>query len=110
MARLYQAGEGVTQDYSEAAKWYRRASEQGHVDAQYNLSLTYYSGEGVNSNTVMAYMLAVLTAAKGDEEARHNRNIILNQLTREQVAEGQRFASEWRVGTPLPTYSDFSTQ
>ncbi len=30
-------GEGVPQDYAEAAKWYRLAAEQGNVKAQFKL-------------------------------------------------------------------------
>ena len=28
----YRDGEGVSQDYGEAEKWYRRAAEQGHAE------------------------------------------------------------------------------
>jgi uncharacterized protein len=37
---MYEDGEGVPQDYTEAVKWYRRAAEQGIVGAQYNLGGT----------------------------------------------------------------------
>jgi hypothetical protein len=30
----YQIGEGVSQDYAQAAFWYRKAAEQGHEQAQ----------------------------------------------------------------------------
>ena len=30
-------GEGVAKDEVEAAMWYRKAAEQGHATAQYNL-------------------------------------------------------------------------
>lgn len=33
-----------------AAEWYRRAAEQGHPDAQYNLGFMYLLGEGVPSD------------------------------------------------------------
>ena len=33
----YYNGEGVTKDYAEAVKWYRKAAEQGHAEAQFNL-------------------------------------------------------------------------
>jgi TPR repeat protein len=44
---MYGKGWGVPQDYAEAAKWYRRAAEQGYAKAQYNLGVMYYNGEGV---------------------------------------------------------------
>ena len=34
IGRMFNNGEGVTQDYKEAAKWYRKAADQGDADAQ----------------------------------------------------------------------------
>ena len=31
----------------EAVNWYRRAADQGHADAQFNLGVSYADGEGV---------------------------------------------------------------
>lgn len=39
LGRMYDEGDGVAQDYEEAAKWYRRAAEQGSAMADYNLLL-----------------------------------------------------------------------
>jgi len=38
---IYQNGEGVSQDDAEAIRWYLKAAEQGHADAQNNLGLMY---------------------------------------------------------------------
>ena len=43
-------GEGISQDVSEAAQWYRRAAEQGDAYAQLNLGLMYDLSEGVPQN------------------------------------------------------------
>ena len=40
-------GQGFPHDYAEAAKWFRRAAEQGDVDAQDDLGDVYYQGKGV---------------------------------------------------------------
>ena len=37
----YENGDGVSQSYSEAAKWYQKAAEQGMVEAQFSLALCY---------------------------------------------------------------------
>ena len=37
LGAMYVEGSGVSQDDSEAARWFRRAAEQGHVDAQTRL-------------------------------------------------------------------------
>ena len=64
----------------------------------------YHLGQGVSRNPVMAYVMSSLAAAQGNEKARKNRNTILEQLSPNQIAEGQRIASEWRVGTPLSAH------
>jgi TPR repeat protein len=35
------------EDYTQSAKWLRKAAEQGHAKAQYNLGLMYANGKGV---------------------------------------------------------------
>ena len=44
---MYDNGEGVPEDDTEAVRWFRQAAEQGNVDAQYNLGFMYVKGEGV---------------------------------------------------------------
>ena len=41
LSRMYENGEGVAQDYKEAAKWYRLAADQGNAQAQYGLGGAY---------------------------------------------------------------------
>ena len=47
LAILYAKGEGVTQDYTAAAKWFRAAADQGSARAQYDLGVLYERGRGV---------------------------------------------------------------
>src|SRR2546423_1753112 len=44
---LYARGEGVAQDYRQAAEWYEKAAQQGVAAAQYNLGVIYANGQGV---------------------------------------------------------------
>lgn len=43
----YAEGKGVTKDYVEAVKWFRKAAEQGFAPAQDNLGTCYTFGNGV---------------------------------------------------------------
>jgi TPR repeat protein len=43
----YHEGQGVTQDYAEAVKWYLKAANQGNAEAQFNLGTCYDHGQGV---------------------------------------------------------------
>jgi len=47
LAILYAKGEGMTQDYAVAAKWFRAAADRGSARAQYDLGVLYERGRGV---------------------------------------------------------------
>ena len=51
----YAIGEGVPQDFKEAAKWYRLAAAQGLAGAQFELGLMYEKGQGVLQDYVKAH-------------------------------------------------------
>jgi hypothetical protein len=44
---MFYEGRGVAQSDVAAARWYRKAADQGHAVAQYNLVNTFYEGRGV---------------------------------------------------------------
>jgi uncharacterized protein len=62
----------VTQDYTEAAKWYGFAAIRGDVDAQFNLALLYANGHGVPQDRTEAAKWYRLAADQGHAEARRN--------------------------------------
>jgi TPR repeat protein len=86
----------VAQDQVEAAKWYRKAAEQNDADAQLNLGVYYAEGVGVAQDQVEAYMWLVLAAGQGDENAKKGTTILENKMTREQIAQGQRLAHNFK--------------
>jgi outer membrane protein assembly factor BamB/regulator of sirC expression with transglutaminase-like and TPR domain len=55
VAKAYRKGEGVPQDNAEAAKWYRKAGEQGVASAQAVLGHLYRTGEGVPQDYAEAF-------------------------------------------------------
>jgi TPR repeat protein len=44
---MYEQGQGVAQDYAEAARWYHKAADQQMHIAQLSLGRMYASGHGV---------------------------------------------------------------
>jgi uncharacterized protein len=50
LGRMYDHGEGVPQDPKEAAVWYRKAADLGHVRAQYQMGVAYANGFGVDQD------------------------------------------------------------
>ena len=71
----YDRGDGVPIDYKEAAKWYRKAAEQGHPEAQYNLGVmlgTSGLGRGIEKNEKEAAKWYRKAADQGVPDAQYN--------------------------------------
>jgi TPR repeat protein len=59
----------VPQNYPEAAKWFRKAAEQGYANAQYALGVCYYIGYGVTPNKAVAIKWFKKAAQQGLADA-----------------------------------------
>ena len=75
LAVRYDFGEGVSEDATEAARWYRLAAEQGHADAQFNLAVSYDFGEGVSEDATEAIRWYRLAAEQGHADAQFNLGV-----------------------------------
>ena len=62
-------GWGVTQSYTQAVKWYTRASEQAQVNAHFNLALMYDYGNGVEQDYEKAAKWYLPAARQGHAKA-----------------------------------------
>ena len=65
-------GRSIAQNYVEAVKWYRKAAGQGNPDAQYDLGVCYYRGQGVAKTT---------PKPRGGVEKRPNRKMLTPSAT-----------------------------
>jgi TPR repeat protein len=93
---MYENGEGVSQDYKKAEKWYHKAAEQGDTDAQYNLGKLYDNGNlGVAHDYVMSHMWFTIAGDKGYQDAFNKRDSIAEKMTSSQIQEAQKLAREW---------------
>ena len=69
---MYEDGRGVAQDYAEAAKWFRRAADQGVAAVQFNLGRAYEIGRGVPKDFVEAAKWYRKAADQDDATAQFN--------------------------------------
>ncbi len=60
---------GVPQDYQQAVFWFRKAAEQGEVNAEVNLAWQYASGLGVPQNHAEAVTWCGKAADQGDVQS-----------------------------------------
>jgi len=71
----YEHGQGVPQNYEEAAKWYRMAAEQGHAFAQFSLGAAYATGQGVPQNYEEAAKWYRMAADQGSVSAQFSLGV-----------------------------------
>jgi uncharacterized protein len=97
LGAMYYNSYGVPKDYKQAFLWWRKAAEQGGRQAQGALGFMYQEGSGVPQDYVQAYMWFDIAASHSDGDIDAiGRNFITTYLmTPQQIAEGQRLATEW---------------
>jgi hypothetical protein len=71
------------------------SANQGDPQAQYQLALCYFHGQGVVKNTIEAYKWVLLAQANGIPEARRLCSQIEKKLSNEEILKGQARASEF---------------
>lgn len=72
----YARGEGVPQDFEQAAYWFEQAADQDLAIAQYRLATLYEKGRGVPQDYDQARTLYESAAGKGNVKAMHNLAVI----------------------------------
>ena len=95
---MYEDGQGVAQDYSAAAGWYRRSAMDGYFSAQNNLGILYGNGLGVEQDLLKAGMWLNIAEKISFGEERDqivmNRDSVIANLNEEQLAQAQAMADK----------------
>ncbi|HEY5914366.1 MAG TPA: PEGA domain-containing protein [Verrucomicrobiae bacterium] len=106
VGKCYLEGAGVSKDIDQALMWIRHAAERGFPPAQNELGVCYEKGIGVTKDPLQAYKWFALAAARDDAHAVDIRVSLAKMealLSKEQVAEAQRLAREFKpANTPMP--------
>ena len=76
LASFYRFGTGIAKDEQKAFELYKKAAEQGHVDACYKLAVCYEVGIGTVKDKMKAAEWYNKAAEKGDKRAK----VILKEL------------------------------
>ena len=103
-------GQGLAKDELEAVKWYRKAAEQGYAKAQEALGLCCVKGQGAAKDYVEACKWFRLAAGQGDEAAKKNAAILEKMMSREQIAEAQKQARDFKPREVPPPAGDSSAE
>ncbi len=87
-------GQGVEQNYEEAANWFRKAAEQSIPQAQYKLGMLYMQGQGLPRDYEFAYAWFRAGASH-----KHNKSIeaissAREKLSAEELQEAEKLSAE----------------
>ena len=63
---MYDYGEGVIEDDTQAVYWYRQAAEQSHAKGQYSIGYMYASGRGIAKDDTQAVYWFRKAAEQGE--------------------------------------------
>lgn len=72
LARLYESGDGVRKDETEARRWTEQAARGGDAKAMHNLALYYFEGAGGPKDTAGAAQWFRRAAEKGVTDSQFN--------------------------------------
>jgi len=87
IANIYRLGQCVEKNDDKAFWWYKKASEQGEVEAQYQLAKTYLNRVGTEKDETMAFFYFDLLSKEGSRyrrEASAKRNHLELKLSPDQ--------------------------
>ena len=80
-------------------KWYRKAAEQGHAEAQFALGGSYGLSE-VQQDYVNAYAWWTIAAVNGHDISKESKPLIATAMTPELITEAQELSKEMIAKNP----------
>ncbi|MEQ1864313.1 MAG: tetratricopeptide repeat protein [Micropepsaceae bacterium] len=93
LAALYERGQGVPKNMTEAVNLTRRAAIAGNMLAYSKMVEHYVNGTGVPQDAVRAQMWALIAERKGGGISPEGRGYLDGMLTPEKRAEAERLAA-----------------
>ena len=72
----YATGQGVSKDFTVAARWFSLAAEKGDAEAQHALGVLYANGQGVPRDDMTAMKWLSLAARQGHSGAKASLNML----------------------------------
>lgn len=88
-------GQGVAQDYEEAASWFRKAAEQSISQAQYKLGNLYLNGQGLPRDYEFAYSWFRVAAIHGHRKSIDALPGAREKLSEDELKEADKLSQEF---------------
>lgn len=96
LGNRYEKGNGITQDYAQAAKWYRMAADQGFTKAESELGILYAKGFGVKQDYEEAYFWLSMSFDPFNADANKVMDQVKSYLSDEQQEIVQNRVNSWK--------------
>jgi len=87
-------GQGVEQDYDEAGRWFRKASEQSIPQAQYKLGMLYFEGQGLPQDYEFAYAWFRTGAVHSHSKSIQAISTAREKLSEEELKEAEKLTAD----------------
>lgn len=100
----YEIGEGVQKNFVQSSIWFRKAAEQGLVDAQALLCAHYVDGSGVPKDSVQAALWCQKAAGQGDAFAQFDLGSAYENG--DGVPQNYTLAASWYLKAASQGYGD----
>lgn len=94
LAFMYSKGDGVPESFDKSIEYARQAAMQGDERTQFLMGGAYLGGGSIPMDYVQAYAWFSLSKAGGLPDADEFLTKISKNMTKEQIAEGQRLSTE----------------
>ena len=92
---MYLRGLGIDANMTVAADLFRKAAEQGDLNAQFNLSHFYSASVAVAKDPIVAFKWLIIASRTGEAEAIGARDDFKLRLVPDQIAEAETLARAW---------------
>ncbi|SMX40816.1 tetratricopeptide repeat protein [Maliponia aquimaris] len=96
LARRFEAGDGVLQNFARAAEWYARAAEAGSAEAANRLGRMHHAGLGVPQDLPRAIALLERAAESGKADYLNDLALVLESVGADDAAALARAATLYR--------------
>jgi TPR repeat protein len=101
LSTIYYDGHGsIAKNHEEAARYARIAADAGLHDAQHQLGVFYYRGDGVPQSVEEAYYWMYIAGQRGLTRARMTARSLTDELPPEVVQKIELRASQWQPVKP----------
>ena len=93
LGRLSRTGVGILQNFGESAKWLHVAARRGNPEGMLEYGRLFRDGIGVEKDPLRAYVWFNRASAARNLDAVRERELIIRQLSPEQLAQAQKLSS-----------------